>query len=195
MTNHTNSVLRIKSITYGSAAISVPLSRHCLLTVMYGIMPYACNQPWVVGQFGQYFAGGMFKCMFSKEKLRQIWLEYIARGPFDNKPSLAWVMVSPNKRRADFWINDDPIYACVFVWPGCYKPLYFLLTLSPLVPEISVAGLHHHWLALWLLACSVPRHYLNQWRFLINYTQSTSFEWKNIDTNPFPLMKLHVHCL
>ena len=48
---------------------------------------------------------------------------------------------------------------------------------SPLVPHICVNKRDQHWLKSWLVACSTPSHYLNQWWLVVNWTPGNKLQW------------------
>ena len=54
----------------------------------------------------------------------------------------------------------------------------------PLMPHICVNELGHHWFSQWLVACSAPSHYLNQWWLIVNWTPGNKFQW-NLNRNSF----------
>ena len=60
------------------------------------------------------------------------------------------------------------------------------------VTHICVLELGHHWFIYWLVACSAPSHYLNQWSFLVNWTLWTKFSGIFTETKTFSLAKLHL---
>ena len=52
-----------------------------------------------------------------------------------------------------------------------------VLTYLSLVPYMCVGELGQHWLRWWLVACSAPIHYLNQWWLVVNWTTRNKFPW------------------
>ena len=46
--------------------------------------------------------------------------------------------------------------------------------------NVCVNELDHHRIRQWLVACSAPNHYLNQWWHIWNWTLRTFFQWKII---------------
>ena len=42
---------------------------------------------------------------------------------------------------------------------------------------ICVIKRRHHWFRWWLVAWPVPRHYLNQWWNIVNWTLGNKFQW------------------
>ena len=57
------------------------------------------------------------------------------------------------------------------------KRWFFLLTYLPLVPHICVSKSGQHWFSYWRVACSVPRHYLNQCWNIVNLTPRYKLQW------------------
>ena len=51
-----------------------------------------------------------------------------------------------------------------------------LVNSSPLVSPICISELGQHWIKYWLVTCSAPSHYLNQW------TPAIKFDW-NLNLN------------
>ena len=57
---------------------------------------------------------------------------------------------------------------------------------SPLVPHICLWELGQHWFRWWLVAWSVPSHYLNQCWNIVNWTLRSKLQWNsNQNTNFF----------
>ena len=55
-----------------------------------------------------------------------------------------------------------------------------------LVTHICVVELGHHWFRQWLVACSVPSHYLNQCWNIVNWTVRNKLHWNfNRNSNIF----------
>ena len=52
----------------------------------------------------------------------------------------------------------------------CFNPY-------PLVPHKCVSGLGQHWFRQWLVANSMPSHYLNQCWAIINWTLREKLQW------------------
>ena len=50
-----------------------------------------------------------------------------------------------------------------------------MLTHLPLVPHICVSELVQYWFRQWLVACSAPSHYLNQFWRIVNWTRGNKF--------------------
>ena len=68
------------------------------------------------------------------------------------------------------------------------------LTYLSLVPLICVSESAQHWFRWWLVAYSVPSHYLNQWWVIVNWTlrNRTSFSEILIKTQDFLFTKMHL---
>ena len=54
-----------------------------------------------------------------------------------------------------------------------------LLTHLPLVPHICVGELGQHRFRQWLVACSVPSHYLNQCYCIVDWTIMNKLQWNS----------------
>ena len=54
----------------------------------------------------------------------------------------------------------------------------FLKTHLPLVPHICVSESDQYWFRWWLVAYSVPSHYLSQCRVIVNWTLTSTLQWK-----------------
>ena len=52
-----------------------------------------------------------------------------------------------------------------------------LLTHRPLMPHICISESVQHWFRKWLVAYSVPSHYLNQYWFIVNWTPRNKHQW------------------
>ena len=66
------------------------------------------------------------------------------------------------------------------------------LTHLSLVTHICISELGQHWFKYWLVACSAPSHYLNQWRLIVNWTLRNKFQWISIQNTKFLLMEMHL---
>ena len=62
------------------------------------------------------------------------------------------------------------------------------LTHLPLAPHICVNESGQHWFRQWLVAYSVPSHYLNQCWVIVNWTLRNKFQW-----NCYQNTKLFIH--
>ena len=79
---------------------------------------------------------------------------------------------------------NDKTRKC-YEWYAEWVPNNYLTHL-PLVLHICVIKLGQHWFSWWLVACSAPRHYLNQWWLIVNWTLSNKLQWNsNLNTNLF----------
>ena len=72
--------------------------------------------------------------------------------------------------------------------PNEYEHDQINLTHLPLVPHICVIELGQHWFRWWLVAYSVPSHYLNQCWVIVNWTLRNKLQW-NFNSNT----KLNIH--
>ena len=52
----------------------------------------------------------------------------------------------------------------------------------PLAPHICVRELGQHWFRKWLVTCSAPSHYLDQWWLVVNLTHRKKIQW-NLNQN------------
>ena len=57
---------------------------------------------------------------------------------------------------------------------------------TPLVPQIRVSELGQHRFGKWLVACSAPSHYLNQYSLIVNWSLGNKLQWNSIR-----LLKFH----
>ena len=78
--------------------------------------------------------------------------------------------------------------------PSQYKKNYAGLSLTrlPLVPHIWVSESGQHCFRKWLAAYSEPSHYLNQCRFVVNWTIRTNFSEILIKIQNFSFTKMHL---
>ena len=47
------------------------------------------------------------------------------------------------------------------------------------MPHICISELGQHWFRYWLVACSVPSHYLNQNWLIVNWTLRNKLQWNS----------------
>ena len=59
--------------------------------------------------------------------------------------------------------------------------LHKTLTHQHLVPHICVSELIKHWFKKWLVACSAPRHYLNQSWVIVSWTLTNKLQWNSVN--------------
>ena len=65
-----------------------------------------------------HFADDIFKCIFLIENLAiliKTSLEFVPKGPIDNKPALVQIMAW---RQAIIWTNDGLVYWCIYASLG-----------------------------------------------------------------------------
>ena len=53
----------------------------------------------------------------------------------------------------------------------------YVISHLPLVPHICISESGQHWFRLWLVAYSVPSHYLNQCWIIVNWTLRDTIRW------------------
>ena len=66
--------------------------------------------------------------------------------------------------------------------------IWTMINSSPPVPHICVGELGQHWFRQWLVACSAPSHYLNQYWLVVNLTLGNQSQW-----NSSPNTKLFIY--
>ena len=72
-------------------------------------------------------------------------------------------------------------------WMPCWDRAHFSVKIIYTCIPINSLGLsdaymrqltNHHWFILWLVAWTVPSHYLNQYWIIVNWTLANIFQWK-----------------
>ena len=72
-------------------------------------------------QDGRHFGRRHFQIQISQWKCYNIdknSLNFVPKGPIDNKSSLLGNSLAPNKRQAITWTNDDPVQWPIYSSPG-----------------------------------------------------------------------------
>ena len=77
------------------------------------------------------------------------------------------------------------------VWSQTYQ-LVSYWTHLPLVLHICISVIGQHWFRYWLVAYSVPNHYLNQCWAIVNWTLRNTSSEILIKMQSFSLTKLHL---
>ena len=132
----------------------------------------------------------------------EISLKLVPKGPINNIPALVQIMAW--RRPGDKPLSEPmmvrlPTHICVTLpqWVNSNDCGTFLrkisslpldINSSPLVPNICTSVLGQHCFRQWLVACSVPSHYLNQCWFVVNWMFRNNFQWKFI-RNPYIFIK------
>ena len=82
------------------------------------------------------------------------------------------------------------ICRCMYTYLDVHKPKKILsvLTHLPLAPHICVSESDQYWFRKWLVAYSAPRHYLNQWSLIVNWTKLQGTNFSEI----FSFKKMHL---
>ena len=80
-----------------------------------------------------------------------------------------------------FWTRYDMCQTiCTRVSCRLFRCEYIIRSnSSPLMPHICVSELGQHWFRQWLVACSVPSHYLNKCWFIAKWTPGNKFQWNS----------------
>ena len=83
------------------------------------------------------------------------------------------------------------IHKNFYIIVGCITALiFFALTHLPLVPHTNVDAQCHHWFRYWLVAFSVPTHYLTQCWVVFDSALRSKLQW-NLNRNPITSIELN----
>ena len=107
-------------------------------------------------------------------------MKFVPKGPIDNNPALVEIMAW--RRIGDKPLSEQiltrQIHACLFK----NSPMEFIVYLTHRCGVVhSVAD--HNWFRKWLVAYSVPRRYLNQFRYIVCFILLTGPLGTNFSEN------------
>ena len=74
----------------------------------------------------------------------------------------------------------------------CLSSLVNFESHLPLVPHICVTELALYWFRWWLVAYSVPSHYLNQCLVIVNWNLRNKLQWNIVKNQIISFKKMHL---
>ena len=116
---------------------------------------------------------------------------------FDAKPLPESIMTNAETNFSAFWIRMWKSQENAFDVSanGGHCAQTSVLTHWGQVMHICVSVINHHWFRWWLVARSVPSHYLNQCWFIINWTLGNKFQCNLNENSNFSFKKMHLKIL